>query len=109
MTGSAGCTEKGGVMSSSQVTIDAQPATTGDWRELARRAGDGLEIALMWSQSADSVKVTVLDEKLGESFDLDIAGADALSAFYHPFAYASGRGLGFGDAMCESLDLQAQN
>jgi hypothetical protein len=95
-------------MSTIERTVDAAPDTTGDWRELARRAGDGLEIALVWSRSADSVKVTVLDAKLGESFDLDIAGADALRAFYHPFAYASGRGLGFGDAMCESLDLQAQ-
>ena len=57
------------------------------------------------------MKVTVRDERLDErlDLDLDIAGADALSAFYHPFAYAAGRGLCFGDAMRESLDLQPQN
>ena len=76
-------------MSSSQPTIDATPATIGDWRELASRAGDGLEISLFWSRSANCVKVTVLDERLGEFFDLDVAAADALSAFYHPFAYVA--------------------
>ena len=96
-------------MSSAHLTIDAAPATVGDWRELASREGDGLEICLFWSKSAERVKVTVRDERLGESFDLDIAGADALSAFYHPFAYVAGRGLYFGNAMRESLDLQPQN
>lgn len=33
----------------------------------------------------------------------------ACTAFYHPFAYAAGRGLDFGFAMRESLDLQPQN
>ena len=96
-------------MSSAHLTIDAAPATIGDWRELASRENNGLEIRLLWSKSAERVKVAVLDQRLGESFDLDIAGADALSAFYHPFAYAAGRGLCFGDAMRESLDLQPQN
>jgi hypothetical protein len=29
---------------------------------------------------------------------IDVAGACALDAFYHPFAYAAGAGLGFGCA-----------
>jgi len=96
-------------MSSAYPTVNATPATTGDWNELATRAGDGLEISLQWSKSTDRVKVTVLDERLGESFDLEISGADALSAFYHPFAYAADRSLGFRLAMRDSLDLQPQN
>lgn len=76
-----------------------------DWRELATRDGDGLEISLHWSKSADRVKVSVLDQRLEESFDIDISGAQALSAFYHPFAYAAGHDIRFGDALCESLDL----
>jgi hypothetical protein len=95
-------------MSSAQLTTDPAPATVRDWRELATREGDGLQVVLLWSKSTDRVKVSVLDEKLGEAFDLDIAGADALSAFHHPFAYAAGRGLCFGDSSCVSLDLQPQ-
>lgn len=92
----------------SSVTHDEGPTTIGHWRELATREGDGLQVSLLWSKSADRVKVSVLDERLGEAFDLDIPGADALSAFHHPFAYAAGRGLCFGDPLCESLDLQTQ-
>jgi hypothetical protein len=36
-------------------------------------------------------------------------GAQALAAFYHPFAYAADRGLGFAYPMRDSLDLQPQN
>lgn len=96
-------------MSSAHVTIDEATAAVGDWTELASRENDGLEISLLWSRSGERVKVAVRDERRGESFDLDIAGADALSAFHHPFAYAAGRGLRFDSAMRASLDLQPQN
>ena len=74
-----------------------------DWNELAVRKNEGLEVSLFWSKSAGLVKVAVADAKLDEQFEFEVAGADALAAFYHPFAYAAGRGLGFGDAMRESL------
>lgn len=79
-----------------------------DWRELATREVDKLEISLHWSKSADRVKVSVLDQRLGESLDIYVAGAQALSAFYHPFAFAAARSLCFGDAQRESRDLQPQ-
>lgn len=80
-------------MSPSESVIDAASVTDDDWRELASRAGDGLQISLVWSRSADRVKVTVLDERLRESFDIHVEGADALPAFHHPFAYtAAARG-----------------
>ena len=60
------------------------------WRELARREGDGLEITLLWSRSCDRVKVAVLDRRFDALFEIDIDGADALSAFEHPFAFAAG-------------------
>ena len=62
-----------------------------DWRELAARQGDGLEISLVWSKAADRVKVVILDATLGERFDIEVDGADALTAFEHPFAYAAHR------------------
>lgn len=94
-------------MSGAQLTDTAHVAID-DWRELASRDGDGLEISLLWSKAADRVKVTVSDSRLDESFELDVAGAEALAAFHHPFAYAAGRGFGFSDALRESHDLQTQ-
>ncbi len=94
-------------MNASQTTI-ATPAANSDWRELASRDTDGLEISLLWSKSADRVKVIVADSRLEDEFQLDVASADALAAFYHPFAFAAGQGLCFGDATDDSLDLQLQ-
>jgi hypothetical protein len=61
------------------------------WVELAQRASNGLEVTLLWNRSTNRVKVAVIDERLCQHLDLDIAGADALSAFHHPFAYAAAR------------------
>ena len=96
-------------MSAAELTTQTASDAVDDWRELAGRDGDGLEISLLWSKAADRVKVTVADSRLDESFELDIAGADALAAFHHPFAYAAGRGLGFGDALRDTRDLQTQS
>jgi hypothetical protein len=73
-------------MSASATTATAISAGT-DWRELAVREGDGIEVRLLWSKSADRVKVTVADSKFDEEFELDAAG-DALAASNHPFPYA---------------------
>jgi hypothetical protein len=80
-----------------------------DWKELASRECDGLVVALSWSKAANRVEVKVADRKLGEELHLSVPSPCALDAFYHPFAYASGRGLCLGEAMCESLDLQLQS
>jgi hypothetical protein len=69
-----------------------------DWRELAQRSGDGLEVTLLWSKSLDRVKVAVADSKTGDDFELEVAGANALSAFYHPFVFAADRGVSYGAA-----------
>ena len=80
-----------------------------DWRELASRGADGLAVSLLWSEATDRVRVIVADERFDEELDLDVPGAHALPAFYHPFAYAAVRGLGFGSALRTSLDLQPQS
>ena len=74
-------------MNSSQTTIDASPPASGDWRELASRDNDGLEVSLLWSKSADRVRLVVADTRLEVDFELDVASAEALAAFYHPFSY----------------------
>ena len=94
-------------MSASHTTTTAVSAGN-DWRELAMREGDGIEVRLLWSKSADRVKVTVADSKFDEEFELDVAGADALAAFNHPFAYAPSPSFGSVEAERESLNLHPQ-
>jgi hypothetical protein len=79
------------------------------WKELANRENEGLEISLLWNKSADRLKVAVADARLDEQFEFHVANTNALAAFYHPFAYAADRGLGFAYPMRDSLDLQPQN
>lgn len=80
-----------------------------DWKELASRECDGLVVSLFWSRATDRVKVAAADEKRDEKFDVDVPGPSALDAFYHPFAYACGRGLCLGDAVSKPLDLRSPN
>ena len=68
------------------------------WSELAVRENDGLAVSLLWSRGSGRVKVAVVDAHLDEQFEFHVAGADALAAFHHPFAYAPGTGASFGDA-----------
>jgi hypothetical protein len=95
-------------MDATELAFDARLAAR-DWRELASRENDGLEVSLIWSKSAGRVMVSVSDSKRDEQFELEVAGAEALAAFHHPFAFAAGRGLCFGDGQRESTDLQLQS
>lgn len=68
------------------------------WSELALRESDGIAVSLLWNPATDRVKVAVDDARLDEHFDIDVPGADALTAFHHPFAYATELGASIGDA-----------
>lgn len=57
-------------------------------RELDQRFTDGLDVRLLWDSATNRVSVRVNDTKLGESFELDVDGADARDAFEHPYAFA---------------------
>jgi hypothetical protein len=59
-------------------------------RELDRRQGDGIEVALYWNPRSNRVFVAVDDERRGASFRFDVAPADARDAFHHPYVYADG-------------------
>jgi hypothetical protein len=61
------------------------------WRELARRSGEGVEVALLWNESINCVKVVVSDDRLCHHLDLQVDRADELSAFYHSFTHAASR------------------
>lgn len=64
-------------------TIDPQKI-----RELAHRAGDGLEVTLLWNEDDNRVVVAVDDARTGERFEIEVPTTSALDAFKHPFAYA---------------------
>lgn len=66
------------------MTTTAAPAI----RELDRRHRDGIDVRLLWNSHTGQVSVVVEDERLGETFVLDVPGSDALEAFTHPYAYA---------------------
>jgi hypothetical protein len=58
-------------------------------RELAYRACDGLEVALLWTPADNRLTVAVADARTGDSFELSTRPETALDAFHHPFAYAT--------------------
>jgi hypothetical protein len=62
--------------------------------ELAHRAGDGIDVLLLWDRENDRLRVVVEDGRTGESFELAAgSGREALELFHHPFAYAAVRGI----------------
>jgi hypothetical protein len=83
-------------------------STHESWFDLADRESDGLEVTLLWSKASGCVKVAVSDWKLDEHFELHVDGADALSAFHHPFAYASRHDIRGDRALRVHTDLQLQ-
>jgi len=74
------------------------PCQHDTWTELAVRENDGLAVSLLWSRTTGRVEVRVVDAQRGDKFEFSVAGADALAAFNHPFAYAAGLGVSRGNA-----------
>jgi len=58
------------------------------YKELAHRAGDGVDVLLLWSPADGRLTVTVEDSKADARFALEARADNALDVFYHPFAYA---------------------
>jgi hypothetical protein len=58
-------------------------------RELAARVTDGLHVLLLWHPTADTVSVSVADDRTGRRYESPVARDRALDAFYHPFAYVA--------------------
>jgi hypothetical protein len=57
-------------------------------RELAQRQSGSVEVRLLWYADGDRVEVSLHDSATDAGFHVDVAPADALDAFYHPYAYA---------------------
>lgn len=63
------------------------------YRELAYRAGDGVEVVLFWHEITDELTVAVSDTRSGAYFELAAGPHEALDVFNHPYAHAAFRGL----------------
>jgi hypothetical protein len=61
-------------------------------RELDRRHSDGIDVRLLWNQTADQIVVSVFDAKTGDAFTIHVQAREALDAFRHPYAHAAVRG-----------------
>ena len=64
--------------------------TTNSARELAHRAGDGIDVSLHWDERTNRVTIRVYDARADEGFEIEVDGRHALDAYRHPFAYATG-------------------
>ena len=70
-----------------------------EWKQMARRAEDDVEVALLWNESLRRIKVLVSDRRMCHYLDFEVGRQDALKAFQLPFAEATTRLL--------TSDLQA--
>jgi hypothetical protein len=61
--------------------------TRAEIRELDHRAGDGMEVWLLWNAETEDVLVSVAEED-GVVIEFKVPPADALDAFHHPYVYA---------------------
>src|ERR1041385_6569620 len=77
---------RGGAMSSTHISIDALSAPP-QGRELDSRESNGVSVSLLWSKGESRIKVAAPDGQPDQSFELHVAGPEALAAFHHPFAY----------------------
>jgi len=78
--------------------------------ELAYRAGDGVEVSLLWSRANSSLTVVVSDARTGDRFELRAHPENALDVFHHPYAYAAFQGLDYRvetPASCASAEALA--
>ena len=69
-----------------QATSECLSATT---RELAQRLSGADEVLLLWHPESDRVELSVRNLATGAGCEIEIAPADAIDAFYHPFAYVA--------------------
>ena len=64
--------------------------TNPNYRELAHRRNDGIDVRMLWDSATDRVMVAVHDSKTDREFEVVVApGERALDVFHHPFAYAA--------------------
>jgi hypothetical protein len=63
------------------------PVSHANFRELAHREQDGLEVTLYWDKCSNDVSIEVVDHREESILWAPVAGHLALDAFHHPYAY----------------------
>jgi hypothetical protein len=66
----------------------AMTATSQQRSELAHRSTDGIEVSLYWSKRTNRVTIELVDWRVDERLEFEVARDKALDAFHHPYAYA---------------------
>jgi len=61
--------------------------------ELAHRSTDGIEVSLFWSQPSNRITIELIDNRIDERLEFEVANDKALDAFRHPYAYAPAQAL----------------
>jgi hypothetical protein len=59
-----------------------------EMRELDHRSGEGIDVRLLWDPRTNHVSVAVTEEDTAAVLTFVVDGAEALTAFHHPYAYA---------------------
>ncbi len=81
-------------MQSDSITEGAAMSTVATLRRaLAHRSTDGIEVSLFWSKPSNRVTIELVDERIDERFEFEVAHEKALDAFRHPYAYAPTQAL----------------
>ena len=62
------------------------------FRELARRSNNGVDVTLSWDAETDELLVCVYDERRDVYFEIQPERDVALDLYYHPYAH-----VGYGD------------
>ncbi len=87
--------------------METTNATHEQYRELAYRASDGVEVVLFWHQLTNELTVTVSDERTGAYYEIAADPDNALDVFNHPYAYAASTGLPYAEALLASWAMAA--
>jgi hypothetical protein len=83
--------------------LDLDPAV-----ELDERKQDGVVVTLLWHRSCDALRVFVVDNNIGDAFEVPVeAGDDPLDVFHHPYAYAAFRGIEYARAAPPAVEDEA--
>lgn len=59
-----------------------------DLVDLASRRGGGIEVALIWDRSKQTLVVFAHDNRTDEEVAIPVSGDEATEVYRHPFAYA---------------------
>jgi hypothetical protein len=61
--------------------------------KLAHRSTDGIEVSLFWIQPSNRITIELVDNRIDERLEFEVANDKALDAFRHPHAYAAAQAL----------------